>query len=669
MIWSVLLAGSLIWNIRQEKNETASMAIATARTNISKDMIFRQWVATHGGVYVPPSESTPPNPYLNVPERDITTTSGKQLTLMNPSYALRQLQSMGNKEIGVKAHITSLKLINPHNTADAWEASALRQLDQGASEVTAVTEIDGQTHLRVMQALTVTAECLMCHGQQAYNLGEVRGGISADVPLAIFYAQEQQHIINQAAGHSFLWLIGLMGLGASFRRESQFEATRKSIETDLKEKQRLYSSLVNNVPDFVMRYDRQHRHIFANDKTFVASGKTQDEFIGKTHREMGFPEHLCRLWESAIDRCFITKEPQTEIFTWNSIAGDVVLEWRVIPEFSEDGTIDTALALSRDITEQHHAEEQLLRSRARFRAILDNVPYLMWQKDPEGRYVAINKALFDKTNYKQMKDIIGKTDFDLWPKELAEQYIHDDQEVLSELKHKVIEEKGVDHGQEYWAETFKAPIMDMRGNLLGTTGFAQDITARKKEEGKIRRLAHYDPLTGLPNRILLGDRLYQALAAAQRDKTHMALMFIDLDKFKPINDELGHHVGDLLLKDASERMAHAVRKSDTVARIGGDEFLVLLPLIDAPQDALRIAEKVRTSLNLPFQIAGTRLAISSSIGIAIYPQHGTTEEELIQKADFAMYYAKASGANQVALYQEGMGSDPNGTYLTRNALN
>ncbi|MFA6062596.1 MAG: diguanylate cyclase [Gallionella sp.] len=182
----------------------------------------------------------------------------------------------------------------------------------------------------------------------------------------------------------------------------------------------------------------------------------------------------------------------------------------------------------------------------------------------------------------------------------------------------------------------------------------RDITAQKLNEERMLHLSQHDTLTELPNRALLNDRLQQALASARRDQTHMALLFLDLDKFKPINDSLGHAVGDLLLKEVAKRLKACVRESDTVARVGGDEFIILLPVIDEEEDALRVAEKIRHSLNQSFSLVGYTLNISSSTGVAVYPEHGTEEMQLIKNADIAMYYAKKSGRNDVMLYRANM---------------
>ncbi|OGB20552.1 MAG: hypothetical protein A3I66_05735 [Burkholderiales bacterium RIFCSPLOWO2_02_FULL_57_36] len=168
------------------------------------------------------------------------------------------------------------------------------------------------------------------------------------------------------------------------------------------------------------------------------------------------------------------------------------------------------------------------------------------------------------------------------------------------------------------------------------------------------RLALHDMLTDLPNRKLFTDRLLHSLARAQRDKTQLAVMFIDLDKFKPVNDKFGHAVGDLLLKEVAKRMQDCVRKSDTVARLGGDEFVVLIPSIEDKHGDTVVAEKILKTLAAPFYIYGHTLHISSSIGIAIYPTDGSDEKSLLKNADIAMYHAKKSGRNNMKFFDSAM---------------
>jgi diguanylate cyclase (GGDEF)-like protein/PAS domain S-box-containing protein len=195
-------------------------------------------------------------------------------------------------------------------------------------------------------------------------------------------------------------------------------------------------------------------------------------------------------------------------------------------------------------------------------------------------------------------------------------------------------------------------VRNDEGAVTHYVGTHTDITLRKAAEDEIKHLAFYDPLTRLPNRRLLQDRLNQAVIQARRSNALLALMFIDLDRFKPVNDQFGHHAGDELLQGVAQRLQDCVRESDTVARIGGDEFVVLLPGIEATQAAVHVMEKIHTALQQAFTLSdGTQVSISSSAGIAIYPEHGADEASLLAHADDAMYQAKTSGRDRFLLYQ------------------
>jgi diguanylate cyclase (GGDEF)-like protein len=159
----------------------------------------------------------------------------------------------------------------------------------------------------------------------------------------------------------------------------------------------------------------------------------------------------------------------------------------------------------------------------------------------------------------------------------------------------------------------------------------------------------------LPNRALFADRAHQALVKARRDQSELAVMFVDLDLFKQINDTLGHAIGDLLLKAAAARMQDCLRGSDTVARIGGDEFVVLVPDVESEENAIAVALKMRGALARPFRLAGRAASVSCSIGVAMFPEHGGDENQLLSNADTAMYRAKGRGRNLVELYRRGTG--------------
>jgi diguanylate cyclase (GGDEF)-like protein len=191
---------------------------------------------------------------------------------------------------------------------------------------------------------------------------------------------------------------------------------------------------------------------------------------------------------------------------------------------------------------------------------------------------------------------------------------------------------------------------DAAGRPLRIVGTVADIDARKMQEEQIRHLAHHDILTGLPNRLLFGDRLRQALLAAQREEHKLALIFFDLDTFKPVNDSYGHAVGDVLLQQVATRLRTTLRASDTLARLGGDEFVVLLPRVSGAGDAKKVAEDILRELNRPFMTEGFTVHISASLGVAVYPDGALDADSLLRCADTAMYEAKLLGRGRVGVH-------------------
>lgn len=180
----------------------------------------------------------------------------------------------------------------------------------------------------------------------------------------------------------------------------------------------------------------------------------------------------------------------------------------------------------------------------------------------------------------------------------------------------------------------------------------EDITERKKYEEKIQQMAFHDSLTGLPNRKLFSDRLGIVLAQARRNKKKVGIVMLDLDNFKDVNDTLGHDVGDTLLKAVAERLSVILRKSDTVARFGGDEFVLIFPDMEAIEEAIQVVQKIIDRFNKPFLIDTHQLVVTTSIGIAVYPNDGMDEEILMKNADIAMYQAKQAGRARYQLYKE-----------------
>jgi diguanylate cyclase (GGDEF)-like protein/PAS domain S-box-containing protein len=298
-----------------------------------------------------------------------------------------------------------------------------------------------------------------------------------------------------------------------------------------------------------------------------------------------------------------------------------------------------------DVTERRQLEEvQLLAS-----TVLNAVGEGVYVTDADNRIISINPA-FTKISGFAMEEVLGRNPRMLSSGQHGPEYYR---EMWDRLK-----ADGTWQGEirnrrksgEVFVEWLSiTQVHNEHGVLKCHVAVFSDISDRKAAELRVQHLAHHDVLTDLPNRTLFADRLQQSLTKARRDKTHLAVMYIDLDNFKPVNDTLGHPMGDLLLKDAAKRMRHGVRESDTVARAGGDEFVVLLSSVESAQDALAVAEKIRHALNQPFHLADHIVSISASIGVAVYPEHGQGEEALLKNADAAMYLAKQAGRNNVKL--------------------
>jgi diguanylate cyclase (GGDEF)-like protein/PAS domain S-box-containing protein len=209
-------------------------------------------------------------------------------------------------------------------------------------------------------------------------------------------------------------------------------------------------------------------------------------------------------------------------------------------------------------------------------------------------------------------------------------------------------------GNETAIEHSAAPIHDRQGNILGSVIVFRDVIVSRERRLQMLHLAEHDALTDLPNRLLLNDRLARSIALARRYGRRLAVLFLDCDRFKHINDTLGHAVGDQVLRSIARRLTTCVRESDTVSRHGGDEFLILLSEVDHPEDAGLIGEKIVSSLAEPHFVAGHELQLTASVGIALYPEDGQDAQTLIMRADTAMYHAKNTGRNRVGFYRSDM---------------
>jgi signal transduction histidine kinase len=249
VVWTVVIAGAVIWHLKEYQNNTLEIARNQATDSFEKDLVYRRWAAEHGGVYVTPTENTPPNPYLShVENRDVTTTSGLKLTLMNPAYMTRQVQELGREQYGHLGHITSLKPIRPENAADSWETEALLAFERGEEEVVSIEFIGDTEYLRLMRPMITEENCLKCHAVQGYQVGDLRGGISVSVPMTRLRTIARSQTVVVVLGYGLVWLMGLCGIGAwarsiasRIREQDKAEQQQLALESHLWQSQQLAS--------------------------------------------------------------------------------------------------------------------------------------------------------------------------------------------------------------------------------------------------------------------------------------------------------------------------------------------------------------------------------------------------------------------------------------------
>lgn len=350
----------------------------------------------------------------------------------------------------------------------------------------------------------------------------------------------------------------------------------------------------------------------------------------------------------------------------------IIIEYGVSAIRNERGVMCGTVTVFRDVTPRRAAElalqtteetllanaEALFEEKERARVTLDSIGDGVISTDFRGRVSFLNNVAERITGWSQTEASGRPLDrtFLLVDATTREYVSPPAMEAIIENRTVRVESDCVlirRDGQESAVEVSASPIHDKHDGVVGAVVVAHDVTEARDLSAKLARLALHDNLTGLPNRVLLADRLEKALERARRNGNAVSLLFVDLDHFKPVNDSLGHDVGDRLLQQVAGRLQGCVRSSDTVCRYGGDEFIVMLPDIAHPQDAAICADKILLSLSAPFSIGDHELRISASVGIAASPSGATDSTTLMQQADAAMYEVKAEGRKGFRFFKPG----------------
>lgn len=436
----------------------------------------------------------------------------------------------------------------------------------------------------------------------------------------------------------------------------------------LRESERRYRMLAGSLQDVIFTTDSSVHIDYVSPSVQTVFGYSPewtmrhglDRVVTKPRQAARFYDLMRRVRKASFNLAALTElgqRLQGETLYFDCVAADgrpVAIELRITLIWNENNRFGGALCIGRDISNQRQAEKELRRAAT----VFDHSTAAIVVTDPDGNIVQVNDAFERITGYASA-EIVGEQ-----PTTLSADRQQANQ--MSFVRNQILE-VGKWEG-ELWlkrkdGEAFPCwigitAVRDADGDLVSYVCFFSDMSERKASEKRIHRLAYYDSLTQLPNRTLFQDRLHNSLQLAARRGSWVVLMFLDLDRFKPINDSLGHAAGDRMLKDVAMRLASCVDEDDTVARMGGDEFTFLLhPSGDRDEAltrAIHVAERILASLSEPFVLSGREFFVTASIGIALSPQDGDDLSQLMKNADTAMYHAKERGKNNFQFYQAEM---------------
>ena len=427
---------------------------------------------------------------------------------------------------------------------------------------------------------------------------------------------------------------------------------RKQQEQELRESEARFQQLAGVIDDvFAMSDVKSWKVLYASpafEKIWGRSVQDLYEDVGQWSEGI-HPDDRQRVEESWARTVGQGGDYYEEEF--RVIRPDGSLRWvrdRAYPIRDDNGQVYRVAEIVHDITEYKQAEEALRESNQRYRLLVETLNDGLSVMDENGIITFINEKICEMLGY-SMDELLGKPALELFD--------DDNRDILRVQREQRKQGKNAPYeltwtrkdGGKICTIISPSPQFDSKGRFKESIAVVTDITERKQAEEKVQHLANHDELTGLPTLRLGKDRLSVDIALARRNKSSTALLFLDLDGFKEVNDSLGHQAGDLVLIEVGERLTRSVRETDTVVRVGGDEFIIILTQIKKKEFIIMIVKKIIKTLNNPIMIDGHNVNISASIGIAIYPDHGETVDVLIKQADEAMYVVKHKGKNNYAI--------------------
>lgn len=426
----------------------------------------------------------------------------------------------------------------------------------------------------------------------------------------------------------------------------------KQAQEALRKSEERYRNILESIEDGYFEVDLQGNFTFFNNSLSESLGYLNQDLLNMNYRQYLDAENARKVF-AAFNKVFRTQVPTKEV-DWHINRSDgskLFSEASVSSILDSQGKVSGFRGIVRDVSQRKEAEEALRQSESKYRLVFENTPLGILHFDGQGRIVTCNDSLVQIVGSFKKETLIGFNLLHLPETGLANAIR---QALNCQSAYYQGNFQSIAAGKPTPIEAQIAPVMSDDGSPLGGVIIVSDITERKHYEETIRHLAYHDALTGLPNRLLIHDRIAVALPQSRRQNQMLALFYLDLDNFKIINDTLGHMVGDQLLQEVAQRLKSLVREGDTVARMGGDEFMFLFPGINQAPDAERIADKILESFALPFKMDGHEIHITASIGISLFPTDGQDVETLIKNADSALYRAKEQGRSNHQVFTPAM---------------
>jgi diguanylate cyclase (GGDEF)-like protein/PAS domain S-box-containing protein len=435
-------------------------------------------------------------------------------------------------------------------------------------------------------------------------------------------------------------------LGEVRRLERELSASRTSLRS-AEAARSLLAAVVESSQDAIIAHDFEGRVLSWNRGARELFGYSQDEIIGCDYRVL--LADVQPGWHEAVSATLRRGEqlPPYELSGRHRDGDEVPISVSLAGLRTQQGEIVGVTAVIRNISGQRAAQLALRASERQLESVLDHAAEAILVLSAEGHIERMNQ--FARRMFGCEADALPHLDLRQMLIELRQSDAAAGAETLSHWIRRLVGGRRELTGRRLDGSLFALELslseIALPPGPSKFTAVVRDITERKSWESRIYSLAYSDPLTGLPNRLLLRDRLEHAIAAAQRNRTLVGVLFLDLDYFKAVNDAYGHHTGDHLLREIAERAKGCVREIDTVSRIGGDEFVLVLPELREAADAGAVARKILAALSQPCAIDGRELRVTPTVGISIYPHHGADAESLLRNADAAMYHAKEGGKN------------------------